>query len=85
VNAWTYQFTDEAKRRIRKLEKPVQAKIVVALDRLAGTGHGDVKKLAGTVNDWRLRVGDYRVIFRRGNDRLVILVLELGHRRDVYR
>ena len=45
----------------------------------------NLKKLAGRGEEWRMRVGDYRIIFERQGDRLVILVLDLGHRREVYR
>lgn len=84
MSVWTYKLTDGAKRTLCKLDKPTQARIVAAIERLAGTSQGDVKKMRGTLSEWRLRVGDYRVIFERQGDRLVILVLQVGNRRDVY-
>lgn len=44
-----------------------------------------VRKLTGHGNRYRLRVGDYRVIYRIDNDKLVIEVIEVGHRREAYR
>jgi mRNA interferase RelE/StbE len=41
-------------------------------------------KLAGSEN-WRIRVGDYRVIYEIRDDVLLVLVIEIGHRREVYR
>ena len=44
----------------------------------------DVKKLKGR-NAWRIRVGDYRVIYEIHDRELVVLVVTVGHRREVYR
>jgi len=46
--------------------------------------HG-VKKLSGEQNLYRIRAGDYRIIYQIRDKELVVLVLKLGHRRDVYR
>ncbi|MCU1330961.1 MAG: addiction module toxin, RelE/StbE [Bryobacterales bacterium] len=43
------------------------------------------KKLAGSTNDWRVRTGDYRIIYEIQDAQLIILVVALGHRRDIYR
>jgi mRNA interferase RelE/StbE len=39
----------------------------------------------GADDVWRVRVGDLRVLYRIENDRLLILIIRIGHRRDVYR
>lgn len=44
-----------------------------------------MKKLKGMGDRWRLRVGDYRAIYRSDTGALVVLVLKVGHRREVYR
>jgi mRNA interferase RelE/StbE len=44
-----------------------------------------VKKLAGHEGFLRVRVGDYRIIYQVEDDRLVVLVVRVGHRREVYR
>ncbi|HEY9900187.1 MAG TPA: type II toxin-antitoxin system RelE/ParE family toxin [Pantanalinema sp.] len=89
---WSYQFSDGAKRQFRKLDRPIQSAMLGALDRLAFEMSNPsaprtvkVKKLGGRGEEWRLRVGDYRVIFEHRGDHLVILVLKVGHRGDVYR
>lgn len=41
--------------------------------------------MAGDENLWRIRVGTYRIVYEIHDDRLIILVLRVGHRRDVYR
>lgn len=85
MSRWRIEFKPSAQRKLAKLPAEVRGAIGSALERFAESGQGDLKKMQGTANDWRLRVGDYRVIFRREADRLVILVVDLGHRRDVYR
>jgi mRNA interferase RelE/StbE len=59
-------FTKQAQRDMRRLDRPVAQRIVQALDRLCGDPpQGDVVKLTGAPNEWRLRVGDWRVRFIR--------------------
>ena len=43
------------------------------------------KKLEGMADTWRIRAGDYRIIYTVEDDRLVVLVVKIGHRREVYR
>jgi mRNA interferase RelE/StbE len=58
-----------ARRELRRLDPPVQRRVVEALDRLTGeAARGDVVRLAGSDDEWRLRVGDWRVRFTRGPD-----------------
>jgi mRNA-degrading endonuclease RelE of RelBE toxin-antitoxin system len=84
-----------ASKQLAKIESVYRKRIVEALERFAATGHGDVLKLQGRQLDaWRLRVGDYRVIFNEetrvteeGDTETVIdlvIVNEVGHRRDIY-
>jgi mRNA interferase RelE/StbE len=56
-----WSFTARARRDMRKLDRPVQRRVIEALDRLvAQPPQGDVVKLAGADEEWRLRVGDWR-------------------------
>jgi len=45
----------------------------------------DRRALAGSGDLWRIRVGDYRVVYTINDDRLVVTVVRVGHRREVYR
>jgi len=59
-------FTARARRDFRRLDPPIQGRITDALDRLVGDPPaGDVAKLVGTEEEWRLRVGNWRVRFTR--------------------
>jgi len=76
----------QAQRQIRRLQPRLQERI---LDRIAALGvesrpPGPVK-LTGTDDLHRIRVGDYRAIYRIEDDVLLVLVVSIGHRREVYR
>ena len=45
----------------------------------------EAKKLSGVPDTWRIRIGDYRVIYQVHRGILLVLVLTVGHRREVYR
>ena len=78
-------FTPRAKRDLRRLDQPVQRRVIDALDRLVGDPPaGDVVKLTGPDDEWRLRVGDWRVRFQRDADGL-IYVLRVLPRGRAYR
>jgi mRNA interferase RelE/StbE len=86
VSQYKVFFKSSADRQLRKLPDALQRRIVGEVEALAHNPRprGAVK-LAGYENLWRVRVGDYRVVYEIHDDRLVILVLRLAHRKDVYR
>ncbi len=87
--AWTIEVTRTAEKQIKKLDRVAQDLIVRFLrDRLKPADnprqwgkplHGEKKGL------WRYRVGDYRLICDIQEERITILVLRVGHRKEVYR
>jgi len=77
-------FTDTSRRQFRKLEKDVQERIINALERIRIRPESYVKKLVGDPG-YRLRVGDYRVIFDIQKSELIILVIKIGHRKNIYK
>ena len=88
VKFWTVEFDDRARRELRKLDAQNQQAILRYLrERIAVAEdprqHGKPLRmnLAGL---WRYRMGDYRLICRIEENRLVVLVLKVGHRREVY-
>ena len=79
-------FKPSADRELRRLPVDVQKRIVRAVELLADNPRpAGVVKMAGDENLWRIRVGTYRIVYEIHDDRLIILVLRVGHRRDVYR
>jgi mRNA interferase RelE/StbE len=83
---YTVQILPAVMKTLRKLPKEVQARILLAVWKLEENPHpsGSVK-IAGSTNDWRIRVGDYRVIYDIRDAELVVVVVDVGHRREVYR
>jgi mRNA interferase RelE/StbE len=80
------ELTSEVEKALQRLPKNVVVRIDRAISSLAVNPrpHG-YKKLVGIDNDYRLRVGDYRIIYSIEDDRLLVLVIDVGHRKDIYR
>jgi mRNA interferase RelE/StbE len=80
------EFAPVATRQFKKLPREVQVRITRRIDTLAERPRPDgVKKLEGEGSLYRLRVGDYRVIYTIEDKLLLVLVLTLGKRADIYR
>ena len=79
-------FKPSADRQLRKLPVDVQRRIVGDVESLARNPRpAGVVKLTGDENLWRIRIGDYRVVYEIHDDRLMVLVLRVANRKDVYR
>ena len=87
--AWKIEFDLAAQKELDKLDKPVSRRITTFLyERVAKLD--DPRKigerLRGKLSEfWKYRVGDYRLICTLEHDKLVVLVLRIGHRREVYK
>ncbi|HMN15691.1 MAG TPA: type II toxin-antitoxin system RelE/ParE family toxin [Bellilinea sp.] len=86
MTAYTVEFTARAAKVLASLPRQTQHRVVEALGRLSADPRQapNVKKLAGE-EIYRLRVGEHRVLFKIFDDRLLVLVVRVGHRREVYR
>ncbi len=73
----------KAKKFIDSLPLPEKKRLVRAIERLPGGE--DVKKMKGYTDLYRLRVGDYRVIYTVNNGELVVYVIDVGSRGDIYK
>jgi mRNA interferase RelE/StbE len=82
----TLEFRPAAVRQLRKLPKDAQRRLRAATEALCDQPHppGSVK-LAGTDDLWRIRVGDFRVVYTIADDALVVTVVRVAYRREVYR
>ena len=76
-------FSHKAKKQLEKLEKQIQIRIINALERIRVRPETYVTKLVGDTS-YKFRVGDYRVILDIDINRLLILVIKVGHRKDIY-
>ncbi|HFR3340750.1 TPA: type II toxin-antitoxin system RelE/ParE family toxin [Streptococcus suis] len=82
------EYSKKAQKQIMKLDRQIQRLLFAWIDKhLEGTDNprSNGKGLTGNhANEWRYRIGDYRLICDIQDDKLVILALEFGHRKDVY-
>jgi len=79
------EFRPSARKELRKLPHRDQVRLVRAVEKLAENPRPPgVKKLRGEDDLYRIRAGDYRIVYQIQDDRLVVLVVRIGHRRDVY-
>ncbi|MBO0919017.1 type II toxin-antitoxin system RelE/ParE family toxin [Streptomyces sp. NPDC049967] len=85
---YAFRFTAHAQRQLRSIDRQDALRILTAITPLGDDPwreDADVKKLSGHDGLYRVRAGEFRVVYEVRGDVLVILVLHLGHRSDVYR
>lgn len=78
---YNIQYNKRCLKYLKKLGKTNQLRIIKAINELP---FGDVKRLQGDNPNYRLRIGDYRVIFSKDEEKWIILIIEIGPRGDVY-
>ncbi|AIL13810.1 toxin RelE (plasmid) [Candidatus Paracaedimonas acanthamoebae] len=85
---WTLEFSDEALKQLKKLDKQISAKIVAFVkERISGLKDPRTlgKPLTGNLATyWRYRVGDYRVVCQINDQKILITVVKIGHRKEIY-
>ncbi|MDD5268104.1 MAG: type II toxin-antitoxin system RelE/ParE family toxin [Methylococcales bacterium] len=86
MTCYSVDFKKSAKKSLLSLPKPVIQNISRLIDALSENpypaGH---KKLSGSEHTYRIRCGDYRVVYSVFNTQLIIQILKIGHRKDIYR
>ncbi|MFA5075175.1 MAG: type II toxin-antitoxin system RelE/ParE family toxin [Candidatus Babeliales bacterium] len=82
-----YIFSQAAKRDLKKLDKQIVKKIIIKLDELVTGREGlDIKAMINVKSpQYRLRVGDYRVIFEELRNEIIIVIISVGHRKEIYK
>jgi len=84
--AYRIVMTAEARRNMLALPKDIVRRVDACILALAEKPRlPRTKKLKGTGDLWRVRVGDYRIVYQIEDDRLLIVVIRIGHRREIYR
>lgn len=86
--SWDYKFTEIAVKQLKKLGRPAQKRIIEFLDTHV-LGVADPRQrgraLSGDLHGlWRYRVSDYRVVCQLQDDVLIVLVIRVGHRKNVF-
>jgi mRNA interferase RelE/StbE len=83
---WRVLISQRAKRMLRRLPKPLKQRLAQTFDDLAHNPRPPgCKKLSGGDQLYRVRVGDWRVIYAIEDEQLIVLIITLGPRQDVYR
>ena len=84
--AYSIELSRDAERQIGRFRPALHLRISAAIDALRldprPTG---VRKLSGFANRWRIRVGDYRIVYEIHDSQLLVIIIEVGHRSDIYR
>ena len=82
------EYSEQAFRQLSKLDRPVQKQIKNYMDEVAALKdpRSRGKALKGTLSElWRYRSGDYRIICNIQDDKILITILRIGHRKEVYK
>lgn len=80
------EFSKKAQKQFKVLPKSTQNRLIAKINLLSENPRPvDCKKLKGVKDLFRLRVGDYRVVYTIEDEYLLILIVEVGHRREVYK
>jgi mRNA interferase RelE/StbE len=80
------RYTSAAAKQIRKLDRSAQLRVLAAVEILSETPRPPKgKQLVGGDGEWRIRTGDYRIIYEIHDHELLILVVMVGLRKEIYR
>lgn len=85
MTKYEVEYTKSSQKELNKLPKQTVKRILKHIDKLSKNPRsGSVRPMVGT-SSWRLRVGDYRVIYDIHDNKLFILIIRIRHRKDAYR
>lgn len=80
------EFKPSAAKAVERLPRAAQRRVLAAVEALAGNPRPvGYRKLEGALDLYRVRVGEYRVVYTVRDRVLLVLIIRVGHRRDVYR
>jgi len=84
--SYRIEFKADARRKLLGLDRPIRRRVEARINALADDPrpHG-VETLTGPERLYRVRVGDYRIVYAIEDRALVVLVVRVGHRREIYR
>jgi mRNA interferase RelE/StbE len=84
--AYRVEFAPRASRTVEKLEPRVKAQVLAQVAALSlDPRPPGVRKLAGYPNTYRIRLGEYRIVYEVRDDVLVVHVVRVGHRKSIYK
>lgn len=81
---YTVEFSTEAEKYLDKQDKSISERIIRATERLQVRPYSHIARLVNSPY-YKFRVGDYRLLLRVEDDKLFILIIEIGHRKNIYK
>jgi len=88
AQTWKVEWSEYASKELRRLSHPVQDSIIDYLDKRIATGENPRRFGKGLYGNkaglWRYRVGNYRIVCGIEDKKLVVMIVEVGHRREIY-
>jgi mRNA interferase RelE/StbE len=86
MGSYSVEWKRSALKELRDLPKEAVSRIVDAVEELSSEPHPQgSRKLVGTDHTYRIRIGDYRIVYSVWASQLVVEIIRVGHRKDVYR
>jgi mRNA interferase RelE/StbE len=86
MDIYKIEWKRPAIKELQKLPRPMISKIVSAVDNLSSNPYPQgVRKLVNTENSYRIRIGDYRVLYNIVEKKLIIEIIRVRHRKDIYK
>lgn len=86
MDSYSLTWKPSAVRELRKLPRPIIARLVARIEDLQHNPYTQgATKMTAMENTWRIRDGDYRVIYKVAGNALTVEIIRIGNRRDVYR
>ena len=86
---WKIEYSPDAIRQLNKLDQPIRRKLFRYLEEhiqgCKNPRHFGAALVANLSGFWRYRVGDYRIICEIQEEKVIVLVLTIGHRREIYK
>ena len=83
--SYRIEVAPSAVRQLRKLDRVAQRRVQAAIELVASEPRPNgAKKLIGGAGEWRVRTGDYRIVYELHDHVLLVLVVAVGHRSDIY-
>lgn len=86
MDYYQIKWTNSAKKELKKLDKNIINRLIDAVEELAKNPYPQgVKKLVNSKNNYRIRVGDYRIIYEIKSSVLIIYIIKVGNRQSIYK
>ena len=83
--SWNVEIERKAQKALKKIPDPYKSNIIEAIEELTNEARPPgCTKLKGASDLWRVRVNDYRIVYQVKDEKLHILIIRIGHRKDIY-